>query len=115
MTDENPDVPSTLASSDTGKTTASNPKTEGDEMEGGKRSAWMSHVKKTMRANKGKSLSQVLKMAAKTYKKGSAKKTARKTRKGKSRKFLGMFGGATPTVAENAGSAQAGGRRRRKH
>jgi hypothetical protein len=38
-------------------------------MEGGKRSAWMSHVKKTMRANKGKPLSAVLKMAAKTYKK----------------------------------------------
>lgn len=38
-------------------------------MEGGKRSAWMSHVKKTMKANKGKPLSAVLKMAAKTYKK----------------------------------------------
>jgi len=40
-----------------------------EESVGGKRSAWMSHVKKTMRANKGKSLSQVLKMAKKTYKK----------------------------------------------
>ena len=39
-------------------------------MDGGKRSAWMSHVKKTMKANKGKSLMQVLKMAKKTYKKG---------------------------------------------
>ena len=38
-------------------------------MAGGKRSAWMAHVKKTMRAHKGKSLSQVLKMAKKTYKK----------------------------------------------
>jgi hypothetical protein len=39
-------------------------------MDGGKRrSRWMAHVKKTMRANKGKSLSQVLKMAKKTYKK----------------------------------------------
>lgn len=38
-------------------------------MEGGKRSAWMSHVKRTMKANKGKSLMQVLKMAKKTYKK----------------------------------------------
>lgn len=36
---------------------------------GKKRSAWMSHVKKTMKANKGKPLSAVLKMAAKTYKK----------------------------------------------
>ena len=36
---------------------------------GGKRSAWMTHVKKTMKANKGKPLSAVLKMAKKTYKK----------------------------------------------
>lgn len=36
---------------------------------GGKRSAWMVHVKKTMRAHPGKKLGQVLKMAAKTYKK----------------------------------------------
>ena len=42
---------------------------EAAPMEGGKRSAWMSHVKKTMKANKGKPLSAVLKMAAKTYKK----------------------------------------------
>jgi hypothetical protein len=40
-------------------------------MEGGKRSAWMSHVKKTMKANKGKSLKQVLKLAKKTYKKSA--------------------------------------------
>jgi len=39
------------------------------ETSGGKRSAWMAHVKKTMKANKGKSLMQVLKMAKKTYKK----------------------------------------------
>jgi hypothetical protein len=38
--------------------------------EGGKRSAWMVHVKKTMKAHKGMKLGQVLKMAAKTYKKG---------------------------------------------
>lgn len=38
-------------------------------MEGGKRSLWMSHVKKTMKANKGKTLMEVLKMAKKTYKK----------------------------------------------
>lgn len=37
--------------------------------EGGKRSAWMAHVKKTMKAHKGKSLKAVLKMAAKTFKK----------------------------------------------
>ena len=57
-------------------------------MEGGKRSAWMSHVKKTMKAHKGKSLKQVLKMAKKTYKGGAALSPAsvggkrRKTRRG---------------------------------
>jgi hypothetical protein len=33
----------------------------------------MAHVKKTMRANKGKSLSQVLKLAKKTYTKKAKK------------------------------------------
>jgi len=32
-------------------------------------SKWLSHVKSTMKSNKGKSFSQVLKIAAKTYKK----------------------------------------------
>ena len=32
--------------------------------------AWLSHVKKTMKANKGMKFGQVLKLAAKTYKKG---------------------------------------------
>lgn len=40
-------------------------------MMGGKRSKWLAHVKKTMKAHKGKSLKQVLKMAKKTYKGGS--------------------------------------------
>lgn len=38
----------------------------------GKRSKWLSHVKKTMRANKGKSLKAVLKLAKKTYKGGAS-------------------------------------------
>ena len=57
---------------------------------GGKRSAWMTHVKKTMRAHKGMKLAQVLKMAKKTYK--------------KSRR-----GGAALSPADYAGAAQAGG------
>jgi hypothetical protein len=70
-----------------------------DGQGGGKRSAWLTHVKKTMRANKGMKLKQVLKIAKKTYKKT-------------------MRGGSTRGgVATNA--AQAGGRRRkngtRKH
>lgn len=50
---------------------------DGAQAGGKKRSAWMAHVKKTMKAHKGKPLAAVLKMAKKTY-----KKTAKKTRKG---------------------------------
>ena len=41
------------------------------EQSAGKRSKWLSHVKKTMKAHKGKSLKQVLKLAKKTYKGGA--------------------------------------------
>lgn len=68
-----------------------------DPLKGGKRSAWMSHVKKTMKANKGKPLSAVLKMAAKTY-----KKTAKVSKKKKNRGMFGMYGGGGH-VATNAG------------
>ncbi len=64
-------------------------------MAGGKKSKWLSHVKKTMKVHKGKSFKAILKMAKKTYKGGadpaeplSAAKTAapvggrRKTRRG---------------------------------
>ncbi len=62
---------------------------------GGKRSAWLTHVKKTMRANKGMKLKQVLKIAKKTYKKT-------------------MRGGSTRGgIATNA--ALAGGRRHKKN
>lgn len=40
---------------------------------GGKRSAWMVHVMKTKKANKGKPLGVVLKMASKTFKKTAKK------------------------------------------
>jgi hypothetical protein len=40
-------------------------------MDAGKRNKWLSHVKKTMKANKGKSFKAVLKMAKKSYKGGA--------------------------------------------
>ena len=44
----------------------------GGMQEGGrKKTAWMAHVKATMRAHKGLKLKQVLKLAKKTYKKKS--------------------------------------------
>ena len=60
------------------------------EQSAGKRSKWLSHVKKTMKANKGKSLKQVLKMAKKTYK-----------------------GGAEPYEAPSTASPVSGGGRRK--
>jgi enolase len=80
---------------------------------GGKKSAWMSHVKQTMRANKGKPLSAVLKMAAKTY-----KKTAKVSKKKKNRGMFGMYGGLTTSAGPGSSTAgdvggQMGARRRR--
>jgi hypothetical protein len=72
-----------------------------DDMAGGKRSRWMTHVKKTMRANKGKSLAQVLKMAKKTYK---------KTRRGGNVDDEVLEGGGVASTA----SPLDGGRRRRR-
>jgi hypothetical protein len=71
---------------------------------GGKKSAWMVHVKKTMRANKGMKLGKVLKLAAKSYKKtkrgggGSVGETASP-----------LSGGGVAATA----SPLSGGRRRR--
>jgi hypothetical protein len=84
----------------------------GNMQEGGKRSAWMTHVKKTMRANKGKPLSAVLKMAAKTY-----KKTAKVSKKKTARRMFKLFGGATTSAGPGASTAgelggQTGARRR---
>jgi hypothetical protein len=42
-----------------------------ESQEAGKRNSWLSHVKKTMKAHKGKSFKAVLKMAKKTYKGGA--------------------------------------------
>ena len=78
-----------------------------ENQDAGKRSAWMTHVKKTMRANKGKPLSAVLKMAAKTY-----KKTAKVVNK-KSRGIFNLYGGMTTSAAPGAASAAAVGGSRR--
>ena len=66
---------------------------EPTQMGGRRKTAWMSHVKATMRANKGLKLKQVLKLAKKTYKKG----------------MKGGGSGATQTLTPN----YVGGRRRR--
>jgi hypothetical protein len=60
----------------------------------GKRSKWLAHVKKTMKAHKGKSLKAVLKMAKKTY---------TKTRRG--------GGGLSPLPLNGAGRKGKGSRK----
>jgi hypothetical protein len=64
-------------------------------MDGGrKKTAWMTHVKATMRAHKGLKLKQILKLAKKTYKKT-------------------MRGGRAIMTPDNVQVAAVGGRRRR--
>jgi hypothetical protein len=76
----------------------------GDEMAGGKkRSPWMTHVKKTMRANRGMKLGQVLKLASKTFKKSRRGGAALSPHP-----YGGQEGGAAPLTP-----ASVGGRRRR--
>ncbi len=66
----------------------------GGSMQGG-RGKWLAHVKRTMKANPGKKLKDVLKMAKKTYKKVTKR------------------GGAVYSPAPvNGGEATTGGRRR---
>jgi hypothetical protein len=84
-------------------------KTMADEvsaMSGGKkRNSWMTHMNKTRRANPGKSLGAIMKMAKKTYKKGGADEEP-------------MMGGAPLTPLPLSGGASLspqplnGGRRR---
>lgn len=64
---------------------------------GRRKTAWMTHVKATMRAHKGLKLKQVLKLAKKTY-----KKTAKRGG--------GVAGGLSPMTV--GGETQSAGRRR---
>lgn len=75
---------------------------ENEKMGGRKRSAWMSHVKATMKANKGKTLTQVLKMAKKTYK---------KTKKGGSSISPSPVGSIEGGKRKRGGKTRRGGRK----
>ncbi len=76
-------------------TTINTPKGSGVTQMGG-RGKWLAHVKRTMKANPGKKLKDVLKMAKKTYKKVTKR------------------GGAVYSPAPvNGGEATTGGRRRK--
>ena len=72
-------------------------------MEAGKRNPWLTHVKKTLKAHKGKSFKAVLKMAKATYKKkGGADEMPEEV------PVDAMAGGSHPLSP-----AAVGGRRRR--
>ena len=74
-------------------------KAPGGAMNGGrKKTAWMSHVKATMRAHKGLKLKQILKLAKKTYK---------KTMRGG-----GVAGGLSPEYIALGGRRRRGSTRR---
>lgn len=66
-------------------------------MEAGKRNTWLSHVKKTMKAHKGKSFKAILKEAKKTYKGGAEAPAA---------------GGVEPRSAPSTAMPLAGGKRK---
>ena len=68
---------------------------------GGKRSAWMVHVKKTMRAHKGMKLGAALKLASKTFK--------------KAKRGGGSGGPGASTALPLGGRRRRGTRRTRKH
>jgi hypothetical protein len=79
---------------------------EGEAQTAGKRSAWMTHVKKTMRANKGMKLGKVLQMASKTFK---------KAKKGGALSPMPLSGGGAPlTPATVGGRRHRGSRKSRK-
>ena len=68
-------------------------------MSGGKRNKWLVHLKKTMRAHKGKPLGAVMKMAKKTYKGGAEEP---------------MMGGASLSPLPLNGGRRRGSRKSRK-
>jgi len=70
--------------------------------------AWLSHVKKTMKSHKGMKFGQVLKLAAKTYKKGGSSMYGGSD-------VQGATEGSSSSTLDGSllsGSAPVGGRRR---
>jgi hypothetical protein len=91
---------------------AANSAAEAATMAGGKRNKWMTHVRKTMKAHKGKPFAVVLKMAKKTYK-GGAEGAAERT----TLSPLPLSGGAALSpmpVATETGSLVGARRKSRK-
>jgi hypothetical protein len=81
-------------------------------MAGGKRSKWMTHVKKTMKAHKGVPLSKVLKMAKKTYKGGAG--VVMNGRSGDAVPIEMRGGGALSPLPLNGGRRRRGSRKTRR-
>lgn len=81
-----------------------------ENLEGGKRSAWLAHVKKTMRKHKGLPLKKVLQEAARSYE-GKTRKT-RKTRRGGT---YHMGGAALSPLPYNGGARKGSRKGSRRH
>jgi len=74
---------------------------------------WLTHVKKTMKAHKGKSFSDVLKMAKKTYKGGADVQPFNSFGAGSDLSFAGP-GSASPSDPLASAGVKGGRRRTRR-
>jgi hypothetical protein len=70
---------------------------------------WLTHVKKTMKAHKGKKFSEILKMAKKTYKGGADVQPFSSFGAGSDLSFAGP---SAASPADSQAGANVGGRRR---
>ena len=61
---------------------------------GSRKNSWLSHVKATMKVNRGKSFKQVLKLAKKTYKKSQSQSSSQSQSAGRRRRG-GKRGGSS--------------------
>ena len=61
---------------------------------GSRKNSWLSHVKATMKVNRGKSFKQVLKLAKKTYKKSQSQSSSQSQSAGRRRR-RGKRGGSS--------------------
>ena len=73
-----PIIPSAPASAPAPETTDTLPPDGGRRRRsnGSRKNSWLSHVKATMKVNRGKSFKQVLKLAKKTYKKSQSQSSS---------------------------------------
>ena len=87
-----------IASSTSGTSSTSGPITPDGgrrrRSNGSRKNSWLSHVKATMKVNRGKSFKQVLKLAKKTYKKSQSQSSSQSQSAGR-RRYRKKRGGSS--------------------